>query len=230
MAALKDELKMAVIEGDLFTSKDADRIAKYDVPVIQINTSGGCHLDAPMTSANRSDEPIAYKDEDAMERLRAIADAFLIHNREIAHRVDDSVLRIAAGAPRFLRRSRGYVPAPIRLAAAETEAPVVLACGAELKNTFCVTKGPLAFLSEHIGDLANQATLASYEDIIVHYEKIFTLQPRLLACDLHPDYLSTGYARQRAAREGLPLTYVQHHHGQGHCLCPAGGRDYCHLR
>lgn len=165
-----------------------------------------------MTSANRSDEPIAYKDEDAMERLRAIADAFLIHNREIAHRVDDSVLRIAAGAPRFLRRSRGYVPAPIRLAAAETEAPVVLACGAELKNTFCVTKGPLAFLSEHIGDLANQATLASYEDIIVHYEKIFTLQPRLLACDLHPDYLSTGYARQRAAREGLPLTYVQHHH------------------
>ena len=164
-----------------------------------------------MTSANRSDEPIAYEDADALRRLGTIADAFLLHDRKIAHRVDDSVLRIAAGAPYFLRRSRGYVPAPIRLAVPPA-APMVLACGAELKNTFCVTKGPLAFLSEHIGDLSNQATLASYEEIIRHYENIFTLRPTVLAADLHPDYLSTAYARQRADRQGIPLLQVQHHH------------------
>ena len=162
-----------------------------------------------MTSANRSDEPIAYEDEDALQRLTGIADAFLVHDRAIAHRVDDSVLRIAAGSPFFLRRSRGYAPSPLRL---PQPGPMVLACGAELKNTFCATRGPLAFLSEHIGDLSNQATLASYEGIIAHYENIFSLQPQLLVCDLHPDYLSTQYARQRAAREKLPLIQVQHHH------------------
>ena len=162
-----------------------------------------------MTSANISDEPIAYQDADAGERLSRIADAFLVHNRVIAHRVDDSVMRLVLGAPYLLRRSRGLAPLPIHLAAGGES---VLACGAELKNTFCVTKGELAFVSEHIGDLANQATLASYEEIIAHYEDIFAIQPRLLACDLHPEYLSTKYARERAKREQLPLFAIQHHH------------------
>ena len=166
-----------------------------------------------MTSANRSEEPIAYEDADARQRLMGIADAFLVHNRRIESRVDDSVVRIAAGARQLLRRSRGFAPAPLRLTLPMSGSELsVLAAGAELKNTFCLTKGSLAFVSEHIGDLANQATLASYVQIIRHYEALFSVRPALLACDLHPDYLSTQYSEQRAKTQGLPLVRVQHHY------------------
>jgi hydrogenase maturation protein HypF len=161
-----------------------------------------------MTSANRSEEPIAFRDGDAQERLGAIADVFLVHNREIHSRVDDSVMRMVQGAPYLMRRSRGMAPAPIRLAEKSIS---VLACGAEMKNTFCLTKGSAAFVSEHIGDLANQVTFRSYTGIIEHYKHLFEIVPRLLACDMHPEYLSTKYAHELSS-DVLPLIEVQHHH------------------
>lgn len=165
-----------------------------------------------MTSANRSEEPIAYRDEDALARLGGIADAFLLHNRQIENRVDDSVVRMVAGGRQLLRRGRGFAPAPLRFCLPKSLDVSVLAGGAELKNTFCLTKESLAFVSEHVGDLENQATLASYAHMIQHYEALFAIQPQLLACDLHPDYLSTQYCEQRAEREGLPLLRIQHHY------------------
>lgn len=158
-----------------------------------------------MTSGNTSDEPIAYEDADARQRLGGIADAFLVHNREIHCRVDDSVMRVFAGLPYLLRRSRGMAPAPIGLV---DPGPSVLACGGEAKNTFCLTKGAAAFVSPHIGDLENPSTLASYEAAIAHYERIFDLRPEIVAVDLHPEYLSTKYA----AGLKLPRIAVQHHH------------------
>lgn len=158
-----------------------------------------------MTSGNTSDEPIAYKDADAWERLAGIADYFLVHDREIYSRVDDSVARVFAGAPYLLRRSRGMAPTPIAL---EKKGASVLACGAEVKNTFCLTKGSEAFVSEHIGDLENQATLQSFSSAIEQYERLFEIRPELAVCDLHPEYLSTKYAKAC----GLPWVEVQHHH------------------
>lgn len=161
-----------------------------------------------MTSANRSEEPIAFCDDDAQKRLETIADVFLVHNREIYSRVDDSVMRMVQGAPYLMRRSRGMAPAPIRLAEKSIS---VLACGAEMKNTFCLTKGSAAFVSEHIGDLANQVTFRSYTGIIEHYKRLFEIEPQLLACDMHPGYLSTQYAHDLSSAV-LPLVAVQHHH------------------
>lgn len=158
-----------------------------------------------MTSGNISDEPIAYKDEDALRRLSGIADYFLVHNREIHCRVDDSVVRLFREEPYFLRRSRGFAPAPIHLA---KKGPMVLACGGEAKNTFCLTKGDAAFLSPHIGDLENRETMESYAEAIEHYGRLFDIKPELAAYDLHPEYLSTKYAKQL----GLPSIGVQHHH------------------
>ena len=162
-----------------------------------------------MTSANLSDEPIAYQDEDARTRLAPLADAFLLHNREIHTRVDDSVVRVAAGQPRLLRRARGYAPDPVRL---PFQAPAVLATGGELKNAFCLTRQKYAFLSHHIGDMENYETLQSFEEGVRHYQRLFRIQPEILACDLHPNYLASRYARKRAADEHLPLVEVQHHH------------------
>ena len=163
-----------------------------------------------MTSANRRGEPMLY--EDAAERtLSGLADAVLTHNRTIAHRVDDSVMRMAAGGQQILRRSRGFAPAPLSLPFPEGRA-AVLAGGAELKNTFCLTRGAEAFLSEHIGDLTNAHVMAAYEQTVAHYERLFDVCPRLLAADLHPAYISGQYMAARAAREGLPLVRVQHHH------------------
>ena len=158
-----------------------------------------------MTSGNTSEEPIAYKDEDALHRMAGIADYFLIHNREIYCRVDDSVVRLFREEPYLLRRSRGLAPAPIHLA---KTGPMVLACGGEAKNTFCLTKGDAAFVSAHIGDLANRETMDSYAEAIEHYGRLFDIKPELVAFDLHPEYLSTKYA------DGLALTKigVQHHH------------------
>jgi len=162
-----------------------------------------------MTSGNMSDEPIAFEDDDALERLSGIADGFLLHNRPIHMRVDDSVVRIFNHAPYFMRRSRGFTPNPIQL---KWSVPEILACGAELKNTICLSRDHYAFVSHHIGDLENYETLRSFEGGIEHYQKLFRITPKLLAADLHPDYLSTKYAIQRAETEALPLVRVQHHH------------------
>jgi hydrogenase maturation protein HypF len=176
-----------------------------------------------MTSGNVSDEPIAYDDDDALERLRAIADVFLLHDRPIETRTDDSVARVVplAGAARttFLRRSRGYVPASLPLPGG-TRAPL-LACGAELKNTFCVAKGERAWVSHHIGDLQNYETLTSFERGIAHFERLFAVRPAVIAHDLHPEYLSTKYALDRAGDH--ELIGVQHHHAHlAACLAEHG--------
>lgn len=162
-----------------------------------------------MTSGNLSDEPIAYEDEDARARLSEIADGFLVHNREIHMRVDDSVVRLVEQKPYFMRRSRGYAPDPIILNEPVSE---MLACGAELKNTFCLSRDHYAFLSHHIGDLENYETLSSFENGIVHFQNLFRIKPKMIAADLHPEYLSTKYAIDRACKEELPLVQVQHHH------------------
>lgn len=158
-----------------------------------------------MTSANRSDEPIAYTEAAAYEQLAEIADLFLVHDRPIERRVDDSVLRIIQGAPGFLRRSRGYAPVPLRVGRA---LPPLLAVGAELKNTYCLTRGRQAFLSAHVGDLENQPTYQSFSEGIERDQRLFAVEPLVIAHDLHPDYLSTQYALQ----QDLPRIGVQHHH------------------
>ncbi|MGI8904165.1 MAG: carbamoyltransferase HypF [Solirubrobacteraceae bacterium] len=170
-----------------------------------------------MTSANVSDEPIAYHDEDARRRLAGLADLFLFHDRPIHTRTDDSVLRVIAGPDRprvaFMRRSRGYVPASLGLPGG-TRAPL-LACGAELKSTFCLAKGERAWVGHHIGDLQNYETLCSFTEGIEHFQRLFAVAPQVVAHDLHPEYLSTKYAFERqeaAGAEGVRLVGVQHHH------------------
>ena len=183
-----------------------------------------------MTSGNLSEEPIATGNDEARQRLAELADAFLFHDREIHTRCDDSVARVVAlpagrAAPRgnsqyLLRRSRGYAPDPIGL---PFDVPPLLAAGPELKNTFCLTRQRYAFLSHHIGDMENYETLRSFEDGVAHFERLFRIRPEAFACDLHPNYLSTRYARERAAREGLPLIEVQHHHAHvAACLADNG--------
>ncbi len=163
-----------------------------------------------MTSGNLSDEPIATTNQDAREKLSPLADALLLHNREIHIRCDDSVVRARPDGKRYhLRRSRGFAPNPLRT---KWQMPQILAAGAALKNTFCLTKDQYAFLSHHIGDLDNYETLVSYEEGITHYQKLFRLKPELIAYDLHPDYLSTRYATRRAQDENLPAYGIQHHH------------------
>ena len=169
-----------------------------------------------MTSGNISDEPIAYLDADAVERLSGIADLFLAHGREIRTRTDDSVLRLNLGQPMFLRRSRGYVPRGVNLPAHQAS---VLAVGAELKGTVCLTRGARGFMSQHIGDLQNAATLACLEETVGHLGQLLEVAPEAVAHDLHPDYLSTRYAE----RLGLPRIPVQHHHAHmASCMAENG--------
>ncbi len=164
-----------------------------------------------MTSGNVCDEPIACRNDEAMTRLEGIADYFLIHNRDIHIRSDDSVTRVVNGREMVLRRSRGYVPDPIKLSFSFSKP--VLACGPELKNTFCLARDDLAIISHHIGDLENLETLRSFEDGISHFQKIFHTEPELIAYDLHPNYLSTRYAVGLASRRpDLVQVGVQHHH------------------
>jgi hydrogenase maturation protein HypF len=162
-----------------------------------------------MTSGNNSDEPIAYRDEEAFESLCDIADFFLVHDRPIHMRCDDSVVRVAAKRPYPLRRSRGYAPAPLRLAGGF--ARHTLACGGELKNTFCLAKDHHAFVSHHVGDMENYETVLSFREGVEHYSRLFDVRPELVAYDLHPEYLSTKYARE-LEEDGLPAFGVQHHH------------------
>ncbi len=159
-----------------------------------------------MTSGNLSEEPIAIDNEDAFSRLAGIADYFLIHDRDIYLRSDDSIVRQIAGAERFIRRSRGFVPIPIFL---KKEVPPILACGAELKNTICVTRQDKAFLSQHIGDLENIATYDFFKLTVDHLKRILDINPEVIACDMHPDYLSTQFALEQTP---IPNIQVQHHH------------------
>ena len=162
-----------------------------------------------MTSGNNSDEPIAYRDEDAFGQIGEIADYFLVHDRPIHMRADDSVVRITDRETYPIRRSRGYAPAPLLVA--ENFGRHLLACGGELKNTFCVAKDSYAFLSHHIGDLENYETLRSFREGVEHFCRFFDVRPELVAHDLHPEYLSTKYVRE-LEEAGLPIVGVQHHH------------------
>jgi hydrogenase maturation protein HypF len=161
-----------------------------------------------MTSGNVSDEPIAFDDGDALARLAPIADLLLVHDRPIETRTDDSVMRVLdGGRPQFVRRSRGYVPTSIPLP--DPARVPILACGAELKNTFCLARGRRAWVGHHIGDLENYETLHSFTVGIEHFQRLFAVEPEVVAYDLHPEYLSTKYALERA---GVELVGVQHHH------------------
>ncbi|MDX6739938.1 carbamoyltransferase HypF [Actinocorallia sp. A-T 12471] len=178
---------------------------------------------AVLTSGNVSDEPIEHDDDGAMTRLSKIADAFLTHDRPIHARADDSVVRVFRGAELVLRRSRGYAPAPLRSHRAFPRP--VLACGPELKATFCLARGSRAFVSPHIGDLENYATLRAYEQTVAHYRRLFGIEPEVVAHDLHPEYLSTKFAVELAESEGLELVAVQHHHAHVAACLADNGED-----
>ncbi|MBE9502100.1 MAG: carbamoyltransferase HypF [Chloroflexi bacterium] len=160
-----------------------------------------------MTSGNISEEPIAKDNDEALRRLKGIADFFVVHNRDIHARYDDTVAFVGRGKMQLARRARGYAPYPIHL---PFRAKEILACGAELKNTFCVTREDHAFISQHIGDMENLETLEHFANTIELYQKLFRIKPQILAHDLHPEYLSTKYAKERAGE--FTLVPVQHHH------------------
>lgn len=167
------------------------------------------HPDCPqilvMTSGNLSGEPICTSSKCAFDKLNSIANSFLLHNRDIVTRVDDSVAKVMNRQPMILRRARGYVPSPISLS---DQLPQVLACGGGLKSTFCLTRDRFAFLSQHIGDLFNLESLNFFSESVEHLQNVLEIKPELVACDLHPDYLSSHFAEET----GLPLYKIQHHH------------------
>ncbi|MHB1006107.1 MAG: carbamoyltransferase HypF [Chloroflexota bacterium] len=185
------------------------------------------HGDSPsvlvVTSGNLSEEPIATGNDEALARLAGLADAFLLHDRDIHVRCDDSVTRVIHGRETIVRRARGYAPYPVRFSAPVRQ---ILACGAELKNTFCLTRDDYAFLSHHIGDLENEETLRAFEEGIAHFKALFRVAPEAVAYDLHPDYLATQYALRLAERgEVAPasLVGVQHHHAHvASCMAENG--------
>ena len=171
-------------------------------------------IDGPlvMTSGNISDEPQVTRLDTARSGLSGIADAMLMHDREIANRIDDSVVRIVAGRPTVMRRARGYAPSAVPLPDGFADAPDLLAFGGELKATFCVVKDGAAILSQHQGDLEDVSTFEDYQKNLQLYSKIYDHRPSFLVADMHPEYLSAKLARQRAVAENLPLLEVQHHH------------------
>jgi hydrogenase maturation protein HypF len=172
-----------------------------------------------MTSGNLSEEPIARDNDEALRRLSGIADYFLVHNRDIYSRYDDSVAVVERGTSQLIRRARSYAPYPIRL---PFEAKKVLGCGAEEKNTFCLTRDNYAFLSQHIGDMENMETLEHFDSTISLYKRLFHVEPEIVAYDLHPDYLATKYA-QELGESGIKLVPVQHHHAHiASCMADNG--------
>jgi hydrogenase maturation protein HypF len=175
-------------------------------PLHYLLFADGGFLALVMTSGNLSEEPIAIDNREAVERLAQLADFFLVHNRDILLRCDDSVVRPSGGEGRQWRRSRGYVPVPVFL---REELPPVLAVGGELKNTLCLIKGQHAFLSQHIGDLENLESYRSFEEAVGHLKRILEVEPQIIAYDLHPDYFSTRWA---LAQSGVARLGVQHHH------------------
>ncbi|MBA7643447.1 Carbamoyltransferase HypF [subsurface metagenome] len=163
-----------------------------------------------MTSGNISEEPIAKDNDEAVRRLSGIADYFLVHNRDIYARYDDSVTIVETGITQIVRRARGYAPFPIPL---KFKSQQILGCGAELKNTFCLTRDQYAFLSQHIGDMENMETMEHFKDTIGLYKRLFRIEPSIIAHDLHPEYLATKYARELASESAdIKLVPVQHHH------------------
>jgi len=175
-----------------------------------------------MTSGNKSGAPICTANGEALSELADIADFFLLHNRDIVTRVDDSLVRISAGKTRLIRRARGYAPLPVPLSGMEN-LPSVLSCGAELKNTFCLTRANEAFISQHIGDLKAPDNLIFFEESIRFYQKILMAQPRIIARDLHPDYLSSRYADTTP----LPAIRIQHHQAHAGAVMAEHGLDEC---
>ena len=162
-----------------------------------------------MTSGNVTDEPIAFENDDALERLSETADAFLLHDRPIRTRVDDSIAREVDGRPVLLRRARGFVPESIRMA---FEMPRIFAAGADMKGAICFTRGNDAFLSQHLGDLGNALAYRAFEDAVDHLGGLLEIKPEVIACDLHPDYFSSRFARSLVAKGVSRITEVQHHH------------------
>jgi hydrogenase maturation protein HypF len=173
-----------------------------------------------MTSGNLSEEPIAADNEEALRRLPVIADYFLMHNRDIYSRYDDSVAMVANNSVQVIRRARGFAPYPVKLPFSTVK---VLACGGETKNSFCLTRENFAFLSQHIGDLENLETLENFEATIALYKKMFHIEPELIAYDMHPEYLSTKYALDLIKSKGLNGAPVQHHHAHiASCMADNG--------
>ncbi len=162
-----------------------------------------------MTSANLSDEPIAIDNDEALSRLAQIADAFLLHDREILQRCDDSVAGVVDGAPQLIRRARGYVPLSVPL---PIDSPPLLAVGGHLKNVFTLARGRYAYQSQHLGDLENPTGLDFFRESLAHLMRTFEIEPGAVVHDLHPGYLSTAWAKEFAAERKLPLIAVQHHH------------------
>ena len=162
-----------------------------------------------MTSANLSEEPIAIDNDEALARLGAIADAFLMHDREILQRCDDSVAAVVDGTPQLIRRARGFVPLGLEL---PLEAPPLLAVGGHLKNVFALARGWRVYQSQHLGDLENLTGLEFFKESLDHLMRTFEIEPETVVHDLHPGYLSTEWAKEWARERGLPLIAVQHHH------------------
>ncbi|MDH5265122.1 MAG: carbamoyltransferase HypF, partial [Betaproteobacteria bacterium] len=188
---------------------------------------GTAWLDEPqelvlvMTSANPCGEPLVVGNDEATRRLSGIADAYVVHDRDIAARCDDSVVRAMPGGAAFVRRSRGYTPRAIRL---PRSGPPVLATGAWLKNTVCVTRGDEAFLSPHVGDLDNAPTCEALDEAAEHLLAILAVEPRACAHDLHPDFYSSRFAAGFAAKRGIPALAVQHHHAHIAAVCAEHGQ------
>lgn len=180
----------------------------------------GCKHPLVMTSGNISEEPLVSDNGEAIAKLADIADCFLLHNRDIVNKIDDSVTRLLAGREAVIRRARGYAPEPVLL---PEQLPEILACGPEQKNTFCLTRGCQAFVSQHIGDLENLSTYEYYERMIDFYRYIFRSNPQIVAHDLHPRYLSTQYAQ---SLPNVRLVGVQHHHAHiAACMLENGLQD-----
>lgn len=179
-----------------------------------------------MTSGNRSGEPLSIENGDALDAFSHIADYFLLHNRDIYFRVDDSIVQVQNRQPRFFRRSRGYAPLPIILCKKSLAEKSVLGCGAGMKNCVCLTSGNRAFLSQHIGDLDNEKVFSFYQDSIRHLKNILDIEPEIIAHDLHPDYLSTRFAKSIANQDNktdITLVPVQHHHAHAvSCMAENG--------
>jgi hydrogenase maturation protein HypF len=180
-------------------------------------------LDTPavvLTSGNMSDEPIITDDHDAGVKLKLVTNFILSYNRKVVNRTDDSVIRVINKKVNFIRRSRGYAPRPVDL---KLYVEGVFAAGAEQKNTFCLGKGNQALVSQYIGDIRNAATYNFYCDAVSRFSKLFRFKPSLVACDLHPDYLSTGYAEKFSSELKVPLLRIQHHHAHiASCMAENG--------
>lgn len=171
-----------------------------------------------MTSGNLSEEPICQDNDEALKRLKRIADSFLLNDRDIYSRYDDSVVFVADSYTQLVRRARGYAPSPIKL---PFKIETTLACGGELKNTFCLTKENYAFVSQHIGDLENLETLEHFINTLELYKRLFRINPEVIACDIHPDYLSTKYAQEFSKK--MPVISVQHHYAHiASCMAENG--------